>query len=138
MEKLGVTIRKIRNELDLKVYELAKEVGVSPVYITQIEKHGKLPSPAVMKKISEVLCDEQLFDIYLKMKYPVVYGTASKRKVDSEFKQINKAFEKKNIFLVEAKKLQRCVVRLKVNVDVYMEELKKIINVLEKIEKRIN
>jgi len=138
MEKLGVTIRKIRNELALKVYELAKEVGVSSVYITQIEKHGKLPSPAVMKKISEVLCDEQLFDIYLKMKYPVVYGTASKREVDSEFKQINKAFEKKNIFLVEAKKLQRCVVRLKVNVDVSMEELKKIINVLEKIEKSIN
>ena len=135
MENLGVTIRKIRNELTLKVYELAKEVGVSPVYITQIEKHGKLPSPAVMKKISEVLCDEQLFDIYLKMKYPVVYDKGSKKEVDSEFKQINQAFEKKNILLVEVKKLQQCIVRLKVNVDTSMEELKKIINVLERLKR---
>ena len=91
MENLGVTIRKSRKELALKVYELANEVGIKPVYITQIEKHGKLPSPAVMKKISEVLCDELLFEMYLKIKYPLVYGKTNKWgiDIDSEFKEIN-------------------------------------------------
>ncbi|MBU2034435.1 MAG: helix-turn-helix domain-containing protein [Candidatus Omnitrophica bacterium] len=111
MENLGMTIRKSREELALKVYELAREVGISSVYITQIEKHGKLPSPSVMKRISEVLCNEQLFGVYLKMKYPVVYGKANKREIGSVFNRTN---------------------------EVLVEELMKMRKILERIEKRIN
>jgi len=111
MENLGTIIRKSRKELTLKVYELAKEVGINPVYITQIEKHGKLPSPSVMKRISEVLCNERLFDIYLKRKYPVVYGKTNKRKIDPRIYAIN---------------------------EVFMGELRKIRKSLERIEKRVN
>ena len=111
MENLGMTIRKSREELALKAYELAREVGINPVYITQIEKHGKLPSPIVMKRISEVLCDEQLFGMYLKMKYPMVYDKASKREIGSVFNITNEAL---------------------------MEELGKMRKILERIEKRIN
>ena len=111
MENLGTTIRKSREELALKVYELARGVGISSAYITQIEKDGKLPSPIVMKRISEVLCDEQLFDMYLKIKYPVVYGKANKREIGPVFNTTNEAL---------------------------MEEIGKMRKILERIEKRIN
>jgi transcriptional regulator with XRE-family HTH domain len=111
MENLGMTIRKTREELALKAYELAREVGINSAYITQIEKHGKLPSPIVMKRISEVLCDEQLFGMYLKMRYPGVYAKANKREIGS-------------VFYITSEAL--------------MEELGKIRNILERIEKRIN
>ena len=90
MEHIGVIIRKRRKECALKLYQLAKKVGVCPVYITQIEKHGKLPSPVVMKRISEVLCDDRLFDMYLKTKYPVLYGEVNKRKIEPRFYTIRK------------------------------------------------
>ncbi|OGQ28974.1 MAG: hypothetical protein A3D29_01700 [Deltaproteobacteria bacterium RIFCSPHIGHO2_02_FULL_42_44] len=111
MENLGTTIRKSREELALKTYELARGVGISSAYITQIEKHGKLPSPIVMKRISEVLCDEQLFDMYLKIKYPVVYGKANQREIGSVFNITN---------------------------GVLMDEIGKMRKILERIEKRIN
>jgi len=111
MENLGTTIRKSREELALKTYELARGVGISSAYITQIEKDGKLPSPIVMKRISEVLCDEQLFDMYLKIKYPVVYGKANKREIGPVFNTTNEAL---------------------------MEEIGKMRKILERIEKRIN
>lgn len=73
MKNFGMAVRESRKQCGLKVYELAKKVGVDPVYITQIEKHGKLPSPLVMKRIADVLKDEFLFKTYLKMKYPALY-----------------------------------------------------------------
>jgi len=44
MKNFGAALRERRKLSELKVYELAKKVGVNPVYITQIEKHGMLPS----------------------------------------------------------------------------------------------
>ena len=55
MEDLGTIIRKRRLELGLKVFELAKLVEVDPVYISQIEKHNKLPAPALFEKIRKEL-----------------------------------------------------------------------------------
>ena len=106
-----MTIRKSREKLALKAYELAREVGINPVYITQIEKHDKLPSLNVMKRISEVLCNKRLFDMYLKMKYPVVYGKTNKREIGSVFNRTN---------------------------EVLVEEVMKMRKILERIEKRIN
>lgn len=70
-DHIGVKIRQRRQELGLKVYELAEKVGVNPVYITQIERHGKLPSSEVFLKIEEALNfhseirDQYLFNKYL-------------------------------------------------------------------------
>ncbi len=69
MPRLGELIRKRRTELGLKVYELADKAGVNPVYITQIEKHGKLPSDAVFSKIEKVL-GTNYYPFYIKEKYP--------------------------------------------------------------------
>ena len=72
MEKLGEKIRTRRQSLKLTAKDLAKKIGVDPTYITYIEKHGKFPSPAVMKKIENALEDPMLGSIYLKTKYPEV------------------------------------------------------------------
>ncbi|MHC4123956.1 MAG: helix-turn-helix domain-containing protein [Planctomycetota bacterium] len=76
MENLGQKIRKRRQELDLKVYELAKKAGVNPVYITQIEKHNKLPSLKILKGIVDNLGDANprgYFLLYMRTKYPESY-----------------------------------------------------------------
>jgi DNA-binding XRE family transcriptional regulator len=38
--------------------------GVDPVYITQIEKHNKLPSEATAKRICAILKDESLLKVW--------------------------------------------------------------------------
>jgi len=82
MKKFGTILREARILCGLKGYELAKKAGVNPVYITQIEKHDKLPSPLVMKKISDVLKDGGLFEIYLKIKYPILHEIFKKDEND--------------------------------------------------------
>ena len=73
MENIGEKIRKRRKELGLKVYELAEKVGVNPVYVTQIEKHNKLPSIEVFIKISHILKFTKSMNMfYLKFKYPKI------------------------------------------------------------------
>lgn len=80
MENVGALIRKRREELGLKVFELAKKVGVSAVYITQIEKHNKLPAIDVFHKIENVLGeDSEIYLPYLKARYPEVYKEATRR-----------------------------------------------------------
>ena len=55
MKTTGMIIRGERKKLGMKVYELAQKVGVDPVYITQIEKHNKLPSINVFLDIEKYL-----------------------------------------------------------------------------------
>jgi len=52
---MGETIRFYRKKNKLKCFELAEKISVNPVYITQIEKHNKLPSVVVMMCIEKVL-----------------------------------------------------------------------------------
>ncbi len=73
MKKLGMLLREARKERGLKGYELAKKAGINPVYITQIEKHDKLPSPPVMKRIANVLGNQALFNTYVSIKFPELY-----------------------------------------------------------------
>jgi transcriptional regulator with XRE-family HTH domain len=70
--KFGDKIRKRREQLGLRVYELAEKVGVNPVYITQIEKHNKLPSPTIVAKISKALLVSHnvIFNDYVAEKFP--------------------------------------------------------------------
>lgn len=72
---MGEEIRRRRERLKLKVYELARKVDVDPVYITQIELHNKLPSPSVFIKILLALELEgkdarDLYDQYKEEKFP--------------------------------------------------------------------
>ena len=76
-EYFGAAIRKMRELRGWKVFELAEQVDVAPVYITQIEKHNQLPATAVMERISKALHDEELLKIFLKYKYPAVYKNIS-------------------------------------------------------------
>jgi len=55
MLPIGELIRSRRVERGLKVFELAEKVGVSPVYITQIEKHNKVAALAVYVAIAKIL-----------------------------------------------------------------------------------
>lgn len=55
MQTIGQRIREKRKELGKKVYELAQEAKVSPVYITHIEKYNRLPSLDVINRIGKVL-----------------------------------------------------------------------------------
>jgi len=75
MKKLGSLLREARKARGLKGYELAKKAGINPVYITQIEKHDKLPSPPVMKRIANVLDNQTLFNTYVSIKFPELYQT---------------------------------------------------------------
>ncbi len=51
----GADIRAARYAKGLKLYELAKLVGVSSPYLSAIERGAKLGSPAVLVRIAEAL-----------------------------------------------------------------------------------
>ena len=72
-EYFGLTIRKLRELHGWKVYELAKKVGIDPVYLTQIEKHNRSPSDGVIERITIALDDPFLFKVFVKNRYPKVY-----------------------------------------------------------------
>ena len=55
MGKLGISIRDHRKKKGLKVYQLADKVGVSPEFITEVERGYKYPSPKVLTKICKIL-----------------------------------------------------------------------------------
>jgi len=76
----GALIRKQRQKLGMKVLELAQRVKVSPVYITQIERHNKLPSHDVLMKIVGIVGDRceihsqhNIYNRYLKAKHPNIW-----------------------------------------------------------------
>ena len=55
---IGENIKRLRTNLNLKQSELAKEVGVTPSMITQIERGSKVPSMPLGKAIANALnCD---------------------------------------------------------------------------------
>jgi transcriptional regulator with XRE-family HTH domain len=136
MENIGAAIRKRREERNLKVYELADAVGVDPVYITRIEKHGKLPSPLIMEKISKALSDESLFKRYLKMKYPMVYDRIKPVDafLDAEIEKIMEEIGKKNISPEEMKKLEWRISRFETLAKKAKIKLKKLTKKLQEIE----
>ena len=65
MKSFGEIIREARQKKGIKVFELAERIGVNPVYITQIEKHNKLPSPYVARSIAFILKDKRISEAYI-------------------------------------------------------------------------
>lgn len=78
MVNLGDVIRTQRKKLQLKVYELAGEIGIHPAYLTQIEKNSRTPSPEVLKKIEKALAIE-LKDTYIHLKFPADFFSEKRR-----------------------------------------------------------
>ena len=123
MGKLGEEIRTRRQSLKLTAKDLANKIGVDPTYITYIEKHGKFPSPAVMKKIEETLEDPMLGSIYLKTKYPEVckeFEEGEKNIADEFLRSIRNAL--KNHKTSEEKK------EIKKRLEEYKAKLREIVN----------
>lgn len=135
--EFGRAIRKRRLERSLKVFQLAEQISVDPVYITQIEKHGKLPSPAVMERISAVLCDRNLLTSYLEIKYPLLYEERKKLypELSPEMEEIFKEIRKKNKTPEEQRKLEKRVADFHAVFSKDKEELQKTIRILEMIER---
>jgi transcriptional regulator with XRE-family HTH domain len=54
-EKLGARVRKYREKLGLSIEDLAKNTGIEPALITNIEESNTYPSISVMVKLSRAL-----------------------------------------------------------------------------------
>ena len=133
MEKLGEEIRAARQSLKLTAKDLANKIGVDPTYITYIEKHGKIPSPAVMKKIEDVLGDPMLSTIYLQAKYPEVckeFEEGQQNIADEFLRNIRNAL--KNHKTPEEKK--EIKIRLEKFKDKIQEIVKKFVKTMGKLE----
>ena len=52
---IGVSIRRLREEQDMTLRELAKDVGVSPSFLSQVEQGKASPSLATLKSIANEL-----------------------------------------------------------------------------------
>ncbi|MBF0331958.1 MAG: helix-turn-helix transcriptional regulator [Candidatus Omnitrophica bacterium] len=55
MSVFGVTIKRLREEQDLTLRELAKDVGVSSSFLSQVEQGKASPSLATLKSIANEL-----------------------------------------------------------------------------------
>jgi transcriptional regulator with XRE-family HTH domain len=63
MKKYGEQIRKLRKEKGLKVYELAKQVGISDTFMTQIERGYRNPSAEVDKALTKIFDNKPRFTL---------------------------------------------------------------------------
>lgn len=55
MKMVGVNIRRLREEKETTLREMAKDVGVSPSFLSQVEKGKASPSLTTLKSIADVL-----------------------------------------------------------------------------------
>lgn len=55
MDRIGVRIKRKREELQMQMNDLAKRVGISPSALSQIEKAKAFPSIVTLKHIAEHL-----------------------------------------------------------------------------------
>ena len=80
MEKFGNCINRLRKERELKVYELANKVGITPEFITQIEKGRRYPNILNLEKLSHIL-GEELKTLYFKEHRPDILAMLGKNMV---------------------------------------------------------
>jgi transcriptional regulator with XRE-family HTH domain len=135
-QTLGSLLKDRRKKLKLTTEKLSKKAGIDRTYITKIEKDNKLPSPAIMEKIANALSDEDLFKVYLKIKYPMVYQRVKAKDLflDVEIDKITEEMNKKSLTLEEAKKLDWRIARFDALSKKAKNKLQKITKKLEEIE----
>lgn len=139
MRKLGEEIRADRQRLKLRIKDLADKVGVHPTYITYIEKHDKIPSPALMERIKNVLDDEMLETIYLKTKYPGVCKKFEQKQKDiaDEFIQRAEKLIKKDMASEEKKEVRKELGEAKVKLKALAMKFLGAVKKLEEMEASI-
>ncbi|MDD5432978.1 MAG: helix-turn-helix transcriptional regulator [Candidatus Omnitrophica bacterium] len=140
MKNLGKEIRASRQISKLTAKDLANKIGVDPTYITYIEKHGKIPSPAVMKKIEDVLDDPMLGSIYLETKYPEVckeFEEGQKNIADEFLRSIKNAL-KNHKTSEEKKEIKRRLEEYKAKLGEIVRRFSNTIVKLEDMEKSID
>jgi transcriptional regulator with XRE-family HTH domain len=139
MKKLGEEIRSRRQSLKLTAKDLAHKLGVDPTYITYIEKHDKIPSPALMDKIENVLGDKMLSTIYLRTKYPEVCKKFERGQKDiaSEFIEKAGGFIKNDMTPEERKTARREFRDAKAKLKVLIRKFLAAIQKLEEMEASI-
>ncbi|MDD5464907.1 MAG: helix-turn-helix transcriptional regulator [Candidatus Omnitrophica bacterium] len=133
MKNLGEEIKTSRKISKLTAKDLANKIGVDPTYITYIEKHGKIPSPAVMKRIEEALDDPMLGDLYLRTKYPEVckeFEEGQKNIADEFLKSIRNAL-KEHKTPEEKKEIKRRLEEYKAKLNVIVAKFASTIKKLE-------
>lgn len=139
-ENFGAAIRKKREKQGLKVYELANRVDVNPVYITQIEKHNKLPSDGLMIKICGALSPDDSFDpkapflddlyqAYIEVKYrdAVIGAMALKLSMYFWLKKVDRKLDNKGYSLKEAKGIEKNLTESKAAIQGLEAKIQKII-----------
>src|ERR1700753_302574 len=52
---LGQRLRELRDKADLSLRELAKRIGISPPFISDIELGRRFPSEEILKKLARAL-----------------------------------------------------------------------------------
>ena len=135
-QTLGNLLKARRKSLKLTAEELADKAGIDRTYITKIETDDKLPSPVIMEKITNALSDEDLFKMYIKIKYPMVYSKvkAGDLFLDVEMGVITEEIGKKSMTLEETKKLEWRIKRFDILSRRAKIKLKKITKKLQEIE----
>ncbi|MDD3375343.1 MAG: XRE family transcriptional regulator [Candidatus Omnitrophica bacterium] len=55
MKSVGINIKRLRDQKEITLREMAKDVGVSPSFLSQVEKGKASPSLATLKSIADAL-----------------------------------------------------------------------------------
>jgi transcriptional regulator with XRE-family HTH domain len=129
---IGQLVRNKRIEKNIGLRELAREVGVSPGYITQLEKGTyKKPSQTVLMKVFEILNFEK--------KYRTIFGLSNltekeiKEKVNNdELKNLHVSNLINQFETMEADELRKLILFL----DQFRDIFTKIIEIEEKAHEK--
>ena len=77
---VGDRIRRRREELGIAAKDLAERVGISPSYMSLIERQGRVPSPEVAEALAHELGDDvELYVVWARSKGVKDLGTYARR-----------------------------------------------------------
>lgn len=91
-ENLGKFIKKIREEMDLSQWEVAKALGLSsPQYISNVERGLSVLNPKLFRKIAKVLSRST---IHSKEAQKILHGMIDQRLKDDEIFLVQQVYSK--------------------------------------------
>jgi transcriptional regulator with XRE-family HTH domain len=68
MDSIGKIIKEYHKKSGKKGFEIAKEAGISAVYLTHIENYNRLPTVDIIKRLEKVLNTPPLLGLYINAK----------------------------------------------------------------------
>ena len=87
---IGVYISTSRKRADTNLSLLARRIGISKSYLSEIENDKKSPSLPLMRKIAKTLNDPELLHVYLRRKFPEINAAYQEAALYSEAARIFK------------------------------------------------